>query len=290
MLAFLKYDVIGMDALTCCRQGRVTSIMDLDSAWLGSRRKRAISIMRFVASSGKQPRSVLDLGCAMGDMTLEFARTAQIAVGTDVNRDIITHAQGQHDLPVCFVAADAVHLPYRDRVFDAVITNYVIEHVPRSSRPLALKEIERVLAQDALCYMSTINPLFLAGRRILSRIVGRYFGRELPHVRAAYAQPELYPVLKKNLAKIFTVRDVTVDYAVSVPQLSVILRVVKRVNRFLYLHPLLTFCTSICSPSWIFLVKSVQRETISNKAFGISSRHESKGHGRIICPRGIGFS
>ena len=102
---------------------------------------------------------VLELGC--GPASLWVENMSRIPAGwritlTDLSPGMIEEARRslppadpRFDLQV----ADAQHLPFADKTFDAVIANHMLYHVP--DRPLALSEIARVLALGGTLYAAT---------------------------------------------------------------------------------------------------------------------------------------
>ena len=63
-----------------------------------------------------------------------------------------------------FALADGMALPFRDRVFDLVLSHAVIEHV--SDATLYLRECARVLAPGGHVYLSTAPYLSFAGAHL----------------------------------------------------------------------------------------------------------------------------
>jgi ubiquinone/menaquinone biosynthesis C-methylase UbiE len=57
--------------------------------------------------------------------------------------------------PFAMALADAQALPFRDGIFDAVIANFMLYHVP--DVPLAMREIRRVLIPDGSCCAATFS-------------------------------------------------------------------------------------------------------------------------------------
>ena len=95
----------------------------------------------------RRPR-VLDLCCGTGDMSfLASTRGASSVVGADFTLPMLRVAQrrarAQKRGPA-FVAADALHLPFRDGAFDAVTVGYGLRNV--ADPQAALREMRRVLA------------------------------------------------------------------------------------------------------------------------------------------------
>ncbi|MEM3546195.1 MAG: class I SAM-dependent methyltransferase [Candidatus Bathyarchaeia archaeon] len=58
---------------------------------------------------------------------------------------------------VNFLVADGLHLPFRSSVFDVVICNDLIEHVPEPRH--LIDEITRVMKGQGLLYLSAPNRL-----------------------------------------------------------------------------------------------------------------------------------
>jgi SAM-dependent methyltransferase len=112
-------------------------------------RKIARVVERYVPLRGAR---VLDIGTGSGHIAVSLAEL----VGADGRvesvdvRDqrIVTDAYG-------FTVVGGTTLPFEDSSFDIVISNHVIEHVGRAPDQLEhLREIERVLRPDGLCYLA----------------------------------------------------------------------------------------------------------------------------------------
>lgn len=111
--------------------------------------------------------NILDLGCGKGKETIEAARLTGPegkAVGLDITEAMIEAAYRnaeKENLPnVWFVKGDIEKLPFEDSVFDAVISNCVINHAKSKKR--VYEEIFRVLKYGGRFVISdaaTVNPL-----------------------------------------------------------------------------------------------------------------------------------
>ena len=51
--------------------------------------------------------------------------------------------------------ADICNLPFRDNVFDGIVSGYTIQHIPDGDQGLAVNELHRVLAPDKYCCIMT---------------------------------------------------------------------------------------------------------------------------------------
>ena len=92
---------------------------------------------------------VLDLCCGTGDMTaallaLRPPAPAEPILGVDISAPMLDRARGKHLLRnVCFVEADAMHLPLPDASLDLVIAAFGFRNLPNYAA--ALREFHRVL-------------------------------------------------------------------------------------------------------------------------------------------------
>jgi len=108
---------------------------------------------------GKNSR-ILELGCGTGAL---WRQAGSIQAGwhlvlTDVSDAMLEACRkdlGTVPQIEAIMLADAQDIPYGDGVFDAVIANHMLYHVP--DLPVALQEIARVLKPDGILYASTVG-------------------------------------------------------------------------------------------------------------------------------------
>ncbi len=88
---------------------------------------------------------VLDLACGVGTTSFLISKKYDCYVtGIDISNELIQIANKQkHDKKVKFVLADALHLPFADSTFDAIIAQAFLVLIDEKEQ--ALKEIRRVL-------------------------------------------------------------------------------------------------------------------------------------------------
>jgi SAM-dependent methyltransferase len=95
---------------------------------------------------------VLDVGCGTGRHCFEALRRGCTVVGLDLaERDLrqandwmaAMHAAGESRSSGSVVRGDALHVPFPDETFDALVISEVLEHIHADS--LALSEAARVL-------------------------------------------------------------------------------------------------------------------------------------------------
>ena len=145
---------------------------------------RSAKVIAFLERAGVTIRGrVLDMGCGGGGMPLSLAEEAATVVGIDPAERFqdagvrLGHERGMRNLH--FALADGMALPFRDGVFDMVLSHAVIEHV--ADAPLYLREAARMLAPGGHMFLSTAPYLSFAGAHLprlkvpvpLHLIVGR---------------------------------------------------------------------------------------------------------------------
>jgi ubiquinone/menaquinone biosynthesis C-methylase UbiE len=115
-----------------------------------------------VGKSGAGPGDrVLDVGCGTG----YFARRAARAVlpggevvGIDPSPSVIEYARGRAPAHCTFVVAGAEALPQPDGSFDLVISSLAMHHLPEPLRPVALREMHRVLRPGGRLFIADFRP------------------------------------------------------------------------------------------------------------------------------------
>jgi ubiquinone/menaquinone biosynthesis C-methylase UbiE len=107
-------------------------------------RMRWLSVLQSKLEPGS---SILDLGCGSGDPAdIEVARDHQIT-GVDISKVQIDMAR--KNVPSgCFMEADAGTVKFPKASFDAVISFYSLEHIPRKEHINILKRIHHWLRPE----------------------------------------------------------------------------------------------------------------------------------------------
>ena len=140
---------------------------------------------------------ILDVGCGFGHF-VNFARKRnKMCVGIDINLSIIK--KGIQELGSKFlICASAEELPIKDRSFNWIFANQVIEHLPNPED--FLSEAKRVLVPFGKLLISTPNRLTYFCTRnllmILKAVLGKAKG-DSTHIRE-YTIREMTRLLTRN--------------------------------------------------------------------------------------------
>ena len=149
----------------------------------------------------------LDVGSGPGNVTAALAKAAGpggVALGVDISEPMLARAVRAEAGPqVGFIRADAQRLPFRDSVFDAVVSIAMLQLIPEPRAALA--EMARVLKPGAR--MAVMVPT--AGRAgALMRLLpdgGAHFFTE-DEIGDVFEDLGLASVRTKNIANIQWVR------------------------------------------------------------------------------------
>ncbi len=85
---------------------------------------------------------VLDVGTGPGYAAQRAAERGAVATGVDIADEVLALARRRHP-GVRFVRGDAEALPFAERSFDALVSNFTINHLPRPER--GIREFARVV-------------------------------------------------------------------------------------------------------------------------------------------------
>ncbi|WP_432983689.1 demethylmenaquinone methyltransferase [Dactylosporangium sp. CA-233914] len=114
---------------------------DLTNTVLSGGRDRMWRRETRLALGLKPGEKVLDLGAGTGVSTLELGRSEAYAVGADLSVGMLQAGRAKRpDVPL--LAADALHLPFADKTFDAVTISFALRNI--ADTDAALAEMARV--------------------------------------------------------------------------------------------------------------------------------------------------
>lgn len=157
---------------------------------------------------GLNARSVLDVGCGIGDIATalrdEARRRSQDVhfTGLDSNQELIEAATSKSggDPGLTFVCGDGTALPYADGAFDAVTCNLALHHFAPDAAIELLREMRRVARIAPVVTDLQRSALALAATYVFSRVFSR--NRLTRHdaplsVRRAYTPAEAVELARR---------------------------------------------------------------------------------------------
>jgi ubiquinone/menaquinone biosynthesis C-methylase UbiE len=97
--------------------------------------------------------SVLDLGCGSADPAGILIAQRHHVTGVDLSQEQIKRAR-QNVPSGTFLHADAASVQFPDASFDAVVSFYTLEHIPRAEHAALLASIQRWLRNGGLLLLS----------------------------------------------------------------------------------------------------------------------------------------
>ncbi|NER49586.1 MAG: bifunctional demethylmenaquinone methyltransferase/2-methoxy-6-polyprenyl-1,4-benzoquinol methylase UbiE [Symploca sp. SIO1A3] len=142
---------------------RIAPIYDQLNNWLSIGQHRVWKLMAVKWTNPSPGKTYLDLCCGSGDLAQLLASqvgaTGHIyGVDFSVAQLAIAKARVVHKyppLPITWVEADALNLPFADNYFDGATMGYGLRNV--TDIPLCLRELYRVLKPDATAAILDFN-------------------------------------------------------------------------------------------------------------------------------------
>lgn len=113
---------------------------------------------KFIFSNLKEDsiRSVLEIGPGRGAFTFRIRDRGCQVVALEVNPEFIDHCRKKGDCTgIHFVEGDAMQLPFKDGLFDAVICIEVLMHLPDPAK--AFREMSRVMRPKGSILVSYVR-------------------------------------------------------------------------------------------------------------------------------------
>jgi SAM-dependent methyltransferase len=103
-------------------------------------------------------RSILDLGCGTGILTVTLAKPGRRVVGVDPSRNMLAYARARpRASAVHWVHGDSRDIP-PERFDYAVMTGNVAQHIPEADWPRTLADVRRALTDGGLLAFESRNP------------------------------------------------------------------------------------------------------------------------------------
>jgi demethylmenaquinone methyltransferase/2-methoxy-6-polyprenyl-1,4-benzoquinol methylase len=139
---------------------------------------------------------LLDLGAGTGDLAAEAQRQfrGSQVIAADFTLEMMQFGRSCKDASLAWSGADALHLPFPEQSFDAVVSGYLLRNV--SNLPLALCEQHRVLKPGGrIVALDTTRP----PRRLLSPLINFHLHTVIPTLgRLLTGETEAYSYLPES--------------------------------------------------------------------------------------------
>ncbi len=102
----------------------------------------------------ERAKIILDLGCGTGMLLKELAGKGEFVVGVDSSAKMLSVAK-KRGREAALICADADHLPFKDKIFDVVVSITLLQNVPV---PVTMmKEISRVLKPGGVGIVTSLK-------------------------------------------------------------------------------------------------------------------------------------
>ncbi len=183
---------------------------------------------------------ILDIGCGFGEFAGVFFNS-KVEVGVDIDKKDILRARQvkkYHKL----VLADARKLPFEDKTFNTVMSNSVLEHIPKVEA--VLKESYRVLTSGGyLIYTVPINKLYnnlfytsffeSLGMRSLALFYYRAVNKVFKHINITPPEDWISKTKKAGFKILYTKEMISPD-ATKIFDLTILQALPSQITRWLF--------------------------------------------------------
>lgn len=102
----------------------------------------------------EQAGCILDLGCGTGLLLEKLRKRRGLVVGVDASKGMLKRAKSRGKGPR-LVLADADSLPFRNDVFDCVVSVTLLQNMPDPAR--TVRELERVLRKGGTGILTSLK-------------------------------------------------------------------------------------------------------------------------------------
>lgn len=124
---------------------------------------RLLASINFVNNGDLKDKNVLDIGCGFGWCEVNFLqRGVKKITAMEISEEALeTVRQNIKDERLELKTGVATKLPFEAESFDTIVSWEVIEHIPKGKESKMFSEINRVLKNNGVLYLSTPHSSFL---------------------------------------------------------------------------------------------------------------------------------
>ena len=118
---------------------------------------RLLFSINFVSDLDIKDKKILDIGCGYGWFELNaIKRGCSNIIGTEITEnDLQTAKENINNIKVQLKKGSAIDLNFHNKQFDTVVSWEVLEHIPKQTENKMFSEINRVLKNNGVFYLST---------------------------------------------------------------------------------------------------------------------------------------
>lgn len=110
----------------------------------------------------KKKTKILDIGCWTGPLEILFEKTEAAVTGIDIEDGPLKYASKRFPQYRFKNVSIIDKLPFKDGEFNIVLFFMVLEHIPRGSELVALRNINKVMKKGGRLCMNTMNSNVLS--------------------------------------------------------------------------------------------------------------------------------
>lgn len=149
-------------------------------------------------------KSVLDIGCAQGNLALLLAERGFKVIATDINLNFLTYSRLKYEFGnINYVASDALNIPFKCR-FDVIVITEILEHLAEPKK--LISAIKKLLNPGGIAVITTPNGNYLfscihhyaQGQRNLPQLVKRQCGPGVESHLFHFTSEELLGIFREE--------------------------------------------------------------------------------------------
>lgn len=230
-----------------------------------SRLKKAEKIIKIISKYKNIHNSrILDIGCGSGYLGSILSKKSKYYIGIDFVDE--RKVKNFH-----FLRCNAVAIPFKNKIFDIVICNHVIEHVgDNNKQDKLLNEIYRLLKDDGICYITSPNKLWpiephlkLPFLSLLPRKIADAYVKAAGKGAHYDIYPMTYIKFKRKLDKLFSPYNFTLEVLKNPRDYGFDKKIYKIFSVSKYLPLTLLEVLNYFLPNWIIILRKKPFRSIS---------------------------